>query len=207
MTERIVLASRSPRRLHLLERIGIRAVVRPADLDETPQRGESPPMTALRLAKAKAAAIVADPDEVVVAADTVVALGTEQMGKPLDDDDARRILRRLSGMTHEVTTAVAVTTGDRAVAQLSTTHVRFRDLTDREIDWYVATGEGRDKAGAYGLQGHGAALVDAIHGSHTNVVGLPLEILIRLLRDVGVTVLSPELPPVPTLPQRGEDHS
>jgi septum formation protein len=189
----IVLASRSPRRLDLLARLDLDPVVRPADVDEAPTPGESPAATAVRLAAAKATAVTAvdADDEVVVAADTVVALGNQQLGKPRDDDDARRILRTLSGATHEVVTGVAVIANGRTSTRVSTTHVRFRDLSDDDIDWYVATGEGRDKAGAYALQGRAAAFVESIHGSHTNVIGLPLDVVVRMLREVGIAILSP----------------
>lgn len=189
----LVLASRSPRRLALLARLDLDPSVRPADVDETPHPGESPTATALRLATVKAEAVAAD-GEIVLAADTVVAIGNEQLGKPSDDEDARRILRTLSGVTHEVVTGVAVIADGRMRTQLSTTHVRFRDLTDDDIDWYVATGEGQDKAGAYGLQGRAAAFVESIHGSHTNVIGLPLDVVVRLLRDAGLQILSPTRP-------------
>jgi septum formation protein len=204
MTQPIVLASRSPRRLELLARIGIEPQVRPADVDESPLPGESPVTTALRLARAKASAVARD-GEFVLAADTVVALGEQQLGKPEDGDDARRMLRTLSGRTHEVTTGVVLVVDGRPQTQLSTTHVRFRDLTDDEIDWYVATGEGADKAGGYALQGRAAAFVESIHGSHTNVIGLPLDVVIRLLRAAGVAIPAPQPGPAPTLGGSGED--
>lgn len=205
MSVPIILASRSPRRIELLARIGIDALVRPADIDESPQAGESPVATALRLARAKAEAVALD-GEIVLAADTIVALGEQQLGKPTTEDDARRMLRLLSGRTHEVTTGVALVSDGRQQAQLSTTHVRFRDLTDDEIAWYVATGEGTDKAGGYALQGRAAAFVESIHGSHTNVIGLPLDVVIRLLRTAGVAVLAPRPGAPSTLATRGEDE-
>ena len=205
MMPTIVLASRSPRRLELLGRIGIDPQVRPADVDESPLPGESPVATALRLARSKASAVARD-GEIVLAADTVVSLGEQQLGKPSDPDDARRMLRTLSGRTHEVTTGVALVADGRLQAQLSTTHVRFRDLSDDEIEWYVANGEGEDKAGGYALQGRAAAFVEAIHGSHTNVIGLPLDVAIRLLRAAGVAVPVPEQGRPSTLAGRGEDE-
>jgi len=206
MKGNIVLASRSPRRLELLARIGVTADVRPADIDESPRPGESPPATALRLAEAKARSVRAD-DHVVLAADTIVSVADQQLGKPTDDDDASRMLRLLAGRTHEVTTAVAVLDGGRVRTQLSTTHVRFRQLTDDEVGWYVASGEWRDKAGAYALQGRAAAFVESIHGSHTNVIGLPLDIVVHLLRDAGCTLLAPDHDGPPTLAGRGEDEA
>lgn len=186
----IVLASGSPRRLALVRRLGIEPVVRPADVDETPRPGEAPGDLVSRLAHAKATAVAADPDDLVVAADTVVALGARIMGKPTDDGDAATMLTNLSGRTHQVITGVAVRRGDQHHDAIETTRVRVRQLAASEVDWYVATGEPRDKAGAYALQGAGAALVDGIEGSDTNVIGLPLATLVALCRHVGVDLLA-----------------
>jgi septum formation protein len=186
---RLVLASASPRRRELLGRLGLDPLVRPADIDETPRPGEDPHELVVRLASAKAAASgdghAGAPDEVVLAADTEVVLDGQVLGKPRDRDDAARTLRRLAGRVHEVVTGVAVRRGGTARATRVTTEVRFRPLSDVEIAWYVATGEPDDKAGAYGLQGAGAALVDRIDGSDTNVIGLPLAETVALLRNVG----------------------
>lgn len=187
---RIVLASGSPRRLALVRRLGIEPVVRPADVDETPVPGEAPGDLVARLARAKADAVDADPDDLVVAADTVVALGARIMGKPTDDREAGVMLTDLSGHTHQVITGVAVRRGDQHHDAIETTRVRVRQLADSEVDWYVATGEPHDKAGAYALQGAGAALVDGIEGSDTNVIGLPLATLVALCRHVGLDLLS-----------------
>jgi septum formation protein len=187
----VVLASASPRRLALLRRLGIEPVVRPADVDETPRPGEAPADLAVRLATAKARAIAVDPAELVVAADTVVAVGTRLLGKPTDRDDARRMLVELAGQDHHVVTGVAVRLGTALHAEVETTRVRFRPLDHREIEWYLATGEPDDKAGGYGLQGAGAALVEEIQGSDTNVIGLPLTLLVSLARHAGVDLLRP----------------
>ncbi len=187
-----MLASGSPRRAELLARLGCTPEIRPAEVDETPLVGEVPLDLVVRLAEAKARAVQQPPtDEVVVlAADTTVVLDGASLGKPRDDTEAAGMLRRLSGRTHEVLTALAVYRGQQRLATTVTTRVRFRVLTDREVAWYLATGEPRDKAGAYALQGAGAALVDHLDGSDTNVIGLPLAATVLLLRHAGLDVLA-----------------
>lgn len=189
---RIVLASASPRRLELLRRLGVEPVVRPADVDETPRPGEAPADLVVRLARAKARGVGADPDDLVVAADTVVSVGTRVLGKPRDRAEAAGMLAALSGREHHVVTGVAVRRGAVEHADLETTRVAFRGLDDREIDWYLATGEADDKAGAYALQGAGAVLVRELQGSDTNVIGLPLGLVVALARHVGVDLLDPD---------------
>lgn len=187
---RLVLASGSPRRAELLARLGCRPEIRPADVDETPREGESPAALVTRLAAVKAAAVAAD-GEVVLAADTMVVRDGVALGKPRDRADAAAMLRSLAGRTHEVLTGVAVVRGPVHAATRVTTAVTFRPLSEGEIAWYVATGEPDDKAGGYGLQGAGAALVAHVAGSDTNVIGLPLAETVALLRDVGVDLLAP----------------
>lgn len=146
-----------------------------------------------RLASAKAAAGASaggGGDEVVLAADTIVVVDGDVLGKPSGRTDAENMLRRLAGRTHEVTTAVAVVRGPLGAATRVTTRVTFRTLTDAEITWYLATGEPDDKAGAYGLQGAGAVLVERVEGSDTNVIGLPLAETVDLLREVGLDLLA-----------------
>lgn len=189
-----MLASGSPRRAELLARLGLDPVVRPPDVDETPRSGERADDLVVRLAglKASASAALADGrDEVVLAADTVVTLDDEVLGKPRDRDDAAAMLRRLAGRTHEVVTGVAVMRGPVSAVTRVSTAVTFRDLTDAEVAWYLGTGEPDDKAGAYGLQGAGAVLVSRVDGSDTNVIGLPLAETVVLLRDAGLEVLVP----------------
>lgn len=191
---RLVLASSSPRRGALLARLGLTPVLRPGNVDERPRPGEPPAALASRLAHAKAlAAQRAQPpdadDEVVIGADTVVALDAVSLGKPASPGHARRMLRALAGRVHLVLTAVAVHRGTAHHLEVVTTQVRMRPLTDAEVDWYVATGEPVDKAGGYALQGAGAALVAGIEGSDTNVIGLPLAETVLLLRRVGLDVL------------------
>jgi septum formation protein len=167
----IVLASGSPRRRELLEAAGVAFTVVPSHVDETRRPGDDPVAHARRLAELKAVG----PGGVVIAADTVVHRADTVFDKPTSRAEARHTLRLLSGGWHHVTTAVCVRAEGRANLFHVTTDVRFRSLDDAEIDRYVATGEADDKAGAYGIQGIGGALVAEIRGSYSNVVGLPLE--------------------------------
>lgn len=184
---RLVLASGSPRRWELLEGLGVNIVVRPVDVDETPKPGESPEVYVLRLAREKATAR-GQPGEVILAADTIVVIDGKLLGKPRNEGDARRMLRDLSGREHEVLTGIAVwvPADDRLESDVETTRVRFAALSEEEIVWYAASGEPRDKAGAYAIQGLGALLVEAISGNYSNVVGLPMPRVYRLLAEVGV---------------------
>jgi septum formation protein len=188
----LVLASASPRRIELLARLGVEVTVRPADLDETPLTGEPPHELVARLALAKAAAVVAADrhDEVVLAADTEVVQYGRPLGKPRDRADAVAMLTSLSGRTHEVVTGLAVQRGSIRRHDVVTTRVTFRALSEAEIAWYVATGETEGKAGAYGLQGSAAALIERLDGSDTNVIGLPLAETVLLLREVGLDLLT-----------------
>jgi septum formation protein len=189
----LVLASASPRRAALLARLGLDPLVRPAGIDEMPRPDEPPMELVARLATTKAAASAAtgDParDEVVLAADTEVVVDGRVLGKPRDPVDAATMLRCLSGRTHAVMTGIAVQRGTTSRLARVTTAVTFRALTEAEIAWYLATGEPAGKAGAYALQGAGAALVERIEGSDTNVIGLPLAETVALLREVGFEVL------------------
>lgn len=186
-TPRIVLASQSPRRRELLRLIGIPHDVAPADIDETQLPDESPTAHAERLAREKALTIAkAMPDAVVIGSDTIVVLDGVVLGKPIDDADAARMLRLLSGRTHTVHTAVAIARGDRVVAALESVEVTFRPLSDAQIASYVATREPMDKAGAYGIQGYGATIVERVHGDFFAVMGLALGVVVELLRALGV---------------------
>jgi len=180
---RFVLASGSPRRSTLLADANIDFVVRPPDIDETPEPAESPTDYVVRLARAKAQAVAA-PGEIVVAADTTVDLDGTIFEKPPHADGAVEMLRRLSGRSHQVHTGVAVGGVDGVRSAVVTTTVRFVALTNTQIDWYVATGEPMGKAGAYAIQGRGAAFVSSVDGSVTNVVGLPLAETLEMLRAV-----------------------
>lgn len=184
---RVILASQSPRRRDLLNLIGIPHTVRPADIDETPLPGERPLTVVERLARAKARRIAMDePEALVVAADTIVVIDDAILNKPVDASDARRMLRTLQGRRHDVYTAVCVTHGGREAAGVEDTGVWFRELSDGAIDAYIATGEPMDKAGAYGIQGYGATIVERVDGDFFTVVGLPLVRLTRLLTEIGI---------------------
>jgi septum formation protein len=185
----VVLASSSPRRRELLERLGVSFEVIAPDVDEGRFAGEDPSTYVTRLALDKAGAVdVSGRDVVVLAADTIVELDGEVFGKPVDADDARRMLRRLSGRTHRVHTAVAVRRDQpdvRCDVELVTTYVTMVAIGPALLEWYLATGEPLDKAGGYALQGAGDVLVDHIRGSVSNVVGLPLVTVARLLEEVA----------------------
>jgi septum formation protein len=181
----VVLASQSPRRRQLLSLIGIEHDVRPANIDESYFAGEQPRAHALRLARGKAEAIAAS-GAVTIGSDTIVVVDGEVLGKPSDGAEAARMLRRLSGRAHTVITAVAVRWRDRLVADAEEVTVTFRDLSDGEIAAYIATGEPMDKAGAYGIQGYGATIVERVDGDYFAVMGLPLNRLTRLLESLGL---------------------
>jgi septum formation protein len=187
----LILASASPRRAEILRSLGIPFVAQPVDVPEEMRRGETAAAAATRLAAAKAArAAQRSPRDWVLAADTLVFLDGATLGKPRDDREAREMLRRLEGREHGVVTAVHLRRGEDPGAGLAeVSRVRFAPMTAPEIDWYVATGEPRDKAGAYGVQGLGARFVEEIHGSFTNVMGLPARAVYRLLRDARDPVL------------------
>jgi septum formation protein len=184
---RVTLASQSPRRRELLEGLGFELEVRPANADESVHRDEGARDYVRRVAREKARAVAG---EVVLAADTAVVLDGEVLQKPADDEDARRMLRALSGRAHEVLTGVCVrVAGDGAPTErevLVASEVELAPLDAARIDWYVATGEPADKAGAYAVQGLAGAFVRAVRGSVTNVVGLPLDETLTLLAAAGV---------------------
>jgi nucleoside triphosphate pyrophosphatase len=178
----LVLASGSPRRRQLLEMLGIPVEVRPSHVSEVPARGESPRAYAERLAREKAAAV---PGPVVLGADTTVVVEGEMLEKPADAADALRMLRRLQGRTHHVITAVALKTAGGTLVATDVTAVTFRPADDDFLRAYVATGEPMDKAGAYGIQGYGAALVERIEGDFFGVMGLPVRLVLDLLARAG----------------------
>src|SRR5580765_1280029 len=183
----LVLASASPRRVELLRAAGFQPVVVPAHLDEVGLPGETPAAHVVRLARAKANAIAARyPAAAVLGADTVVAIDDEILGKPRDDDDARRMLGRLAGRAHRVYTGVALAVGADIRAEVAMSEVTLAPLSPEEIEWYIASGESRDKAGAYAIQGLASRYVTSIQGSYTNVVGLPVAVVYRWLRDLPV---------------------
>lgn len=194
---RVVLASSSPRRRDLLRRVGLVPVVVPADVDETPGPTEAPAMLVRRLATAKALAVASTraPDDVVIGGDTVVVQDGRILGKPADADEAARMLRGLSGRAHQAISGVAVARGGTIEASavrsdVAMTTLMFRELHGPELDWYVASGEWRGKAGAYALQGAAGAFVVSLQGLDTTVIGLPLGPTVTLLRGFGVDLLT-----------------
>ena len=195
---KIVLASRSPRRIDLLTKLLDEAFgegevsfdIEPADIDETPLVHETPLAHVQRLAQGKAHEIArrfAEQDVVVIAADTTVDVDGEIFGKPENLDDARRMLNQMSGRTHRVHTAISVVRGDQQAHTVDTASVTMVQITPELMDWYLAIGESLDKAGAYALQGDGGKLVESVHGSFYTVVGLPLEPLSDLLAQCGLS--------------------
>lgn len=183
---RLILASASPRRRELLEQVGLAFEVAPADLDESVRPAESPRAYVERLAREKAAAVHGRfPGAVALAADTSVVVDEQLLGKPGESlEEGRRMLRLLSGRAHLVLTGLAVS-GATLLSRVVETTVVFRALTAEEIDWYARTGEGRDKAGGYAVQGRAGAFVSALEGSPSSVIGLPLAQTVELLREVG----------------------
>ena len=192
MRPRLILASASPRRLDLLAQVGIAPhAVAPAEIDESPLARELPRACALRLAEAKAAAVWASPEDVVLAADTVVAVGRRMLGKPADAAEAAHFLTLLSGRRHRVVTGIAVRRGDRQWGRAVETAVRFRRLDADEIEAYLASREWEGKAGGYAIQGRAGGFVPWIGGSYSNVVGLPLVETLALLEAAGIEAGAP----------------
>lgn len=187
-TPLLILASASPRRAELLRASGVDFTVRVADINEDQQPGESASAYVLRLAREKAAAVAQD-DELVLGADTTVVIGGEITGKPADAEDAARMLRALSGEWHEVLTGVHLRRGHQSRSDVAITRVKFAPLSDAEIRWYIASSEPFDKAGAYAIQGYASLFIEQIEGSYSNVVGLPVQMVYRLGRELGVELL------------------
>ena len=187
----IVLASQSPRRRELLERLGLPFRVIVPDIDEHMDRPLPPAelVAAISGEKARAAQALAGPDAIVIAADTVVALEGAVLGKPADELDSFKMLSALSGVRHQVYTGVTVCRGGEKQTAHEVTDVTFRELSEEEIEHYIATGEPMDKAGAYGIQGYGALLIQGISGDYYNVMGLPVCRLSGMLARFGVDCL------------------
>ena len=184
---RVILASQSPRRRELLQLVGIPHTVQPADVDEAYRPGEEPMAHARRLAREKAATVAAaDPEALVVGSDTIVVVDGDVLGKPRDEAHAAEMLTRLSGRSHVVMTAVAVRWGGRERSAVEVVGVTFHPLTVEDIQAYIATREPMDKAGAYGIQGFGATIVERVDGDYFAVMGLPLQRTVRLMAELGV---------------------
>jgi septum formation protein len=193
MGNRLILASKSPRRYELLKQVGLDFDVIPSKIGEDFVKGESPRKHVLRLAEAKALEVARRyPGRWVVAADTIVYVDHSILGKPKSREEAKKMLRRLSGKEHQVLTGFSLhhlekRKGDREAVQ---TAVKVRKLAQAEMDWYIQTGEPFDKAGGYAIQGIGSFMIEAIKGSYTNVVGLPLCELIQMLNRLGAVTIS-----------------
>lgn len=185
----IILASASPRRSELLRQIGLVGFrIQASDIEETLDESLAPEEIAWRISREKARAVSkhARPDEIVIAADTIVCCGKSRLGKPKDKLDAAKMLKLLSGNRHQVYTGVTVAKDTEIYTETETTQVYFRKLEDREIEAYVNTAEPMDKAGAYGIQGLGAIFVERIEGDYYNVMGLPVCRLVKMLKRLGV---------------------
>lgn len=185
---RIVLASGSPRRRELLGRLGVPIDVVAPNIDETPRHGEPPRELVRRLARAKADAVAAPPETLVVAGDTVVVLDDVILGKPVDETEAEAMLLSLAGRTHEVISGYALRLGDETVDRAVSVPVTMTAFDDGALRWYLATGEWQGKAGAYAIQGRGAALIASITGDPTAVTGLPLSAVINDAKRLGVNL-------------------
>ena len=185
-----VLASASPRRRELLSGIGLAFDIDKPDIEESPFRGETASDYVRRLAEEKARTVLQrQSDRLILAADTTVVIDGDILEKPKSKDEGVEMLQRLSGTRHQVMTGVSIINDDRESSFVSTSYVIFRALAEDEILWYWNTGEPRDKAGGYGLQGAGGAFIEAINGSYSNVIGLPLAETVSLLRSFGVKVM------------------
>jgi septum formation protein len=183
----VILASASPRRRDLLTLVGIKHTIQPADTDESLRLGELPEAYAERLSRAKADAIaVSSLTSLVIGADTIVVIDDTVLGKPKDVGDAERMLRMLSGRSHTVMTAIAVSHLGNTVSSVELVDVTFRSIGDDEIRSYIATGEPMDKAGSYGIQGYGATIVRRIDGDYFAVMGLSLVRLVALMGELGI---------------------
>lgn len=189
---KIVLASQSPRRRELLGKMGLTFTAKSPEIDEDALQGLPARELVKALAREKALHIAKDetPDTIVIGSDTVVVLNDVILGKPSSPQQAEEMLTALSGRTHQVVTGVAVCQGDKVTSEAEVTQVTFRPLTPEEVRHYVRTGEPMDKAGAYGIQGYGALLVESIQGDYSSVVGLPVCRLGRILLDFGVDCLA-----------------
>ena len=184
----LILASQSPRRRELLGLTGLDFIIRAADIDETMDETKPPEEEVARVSRLKALAVAREPDDVVIAADTIVVCEGKVLGKPRDEADAFRMLSLLSGRNHQVMTGMTVLQGDEIVTHTEVTRLRFRNLLPGEIRAYIASGEPMDKAGAYGIQGGAALFCTRMEGDYYNVMGLPVCALSVFLRTFGLTI-------------------
>ena len=185
----IILASQSPRRKELMGLFHMPFIVRVSQADESMDPSLTPAEAVAVVSRRKAEAIARDADDVVIAADTIVVLGNEILGKPRDAADASRMLHLLSGRDHQVMTGMTLLRGEKCLACTEITDIHFRELSDREIDAYIRTGEPMDKAGSYGIQGGAALFADRLVGDYYNVMGLPVCRLGQLLRQIAPEIM------------------
>ena len=185
----LILASQSPRRKELMGLFHIPFVIRVSDADETMDPGLTAAEAVAQVSRRKAEAVTRGADDVVIAADTIVVCGGEILGKPRDAADASRMLHLLSGRDHQVMTGMTILRGEKSLTYTEITDIHFRQLSDREIDAYIRTGEPMDKAGSYGIQGGAALFADRMHGDYYNVMGLPVCRLGQLLRELAPEIM------------------
>ena len=188
ITSKIILASRSPRRKDILEKLNLSFVIDPPDIDESPLKNELPINYVQRISAAKADLVAQRHDQkcIVIAADTTVELNGEIFGQPRDLDEARIMIQKLSSKTHQVHTAISVRYNQEIANSVDTASVTMREVTSELLEWYIGTGESIGKAGAYAVQGHGAALVADVTGEIDTVIGLPVGLLLGMLGDLGI---------------------
>ena len=188
MTSKIILASRSPRRKDILEKLNFSFVIDPPDIDESPFENESPIVYVQRISAAKADLVAQRHDQqcIVIAADTTVELNGEIFGQPRDLDEARLMIHKLSSKTHKVHTAISVQYNQEVANSVDTASVTMREVSSELLEWYIGTGESIGKAGAYAVQGHGAALVTDVTGEIDTVIGLPVGLLLGMLGNLGI---------------------
>jgi septum formation protein len=188
VSSKIVLASRSPRRKDILEKLNLSFVIDPPDIDESPIKNESPIIYVQRISAAKADLVAQRHDQqcIVIAADTTVELNGEIFGQPRDLDEARFMIQKLSSKTHQVHTAISVRYNQEIANSVDTASVTMREVTSELLEWYIGTGESIGKAGAYAVQGHGAALVADLLGEIGTVIGLPVGLLLGMLGNLGI---------------------
>lgn len=186
----LILASKSPRRRELLQKLGVSFTVLTEEIDETMDEAKPIEQELARVSRQKALAVLdrATPDDLILAADTLVCVAGRRLGKPHSEEDAAAMLRLLSGRTHQVMTGLTLLRGTQCHSEVVTTDLHFRPLLDEEIDFYVRSGEPMDKAGAYGIQGGACIFADSIHGDYYNVMGLPVCRLAQLLREFGIRI-------------------
>ena len=188
MASKIILASRSPRRKDILEKLNFSFVIDPPDIDESPFKNESPIIYVQRISAAKADLVAQRHDQqcIVIAADTTVELNGEIFGQPRDSDEARLMIHKLSSKTHKVHTAISVRYNQEVANSVDTANVTMRVVSSELLEWYIGTGESIGKAGAYAVQGHGAALVADVTGEIDTVIGLPVGLLLGMLGNLGI---------------------